>query len=305
MGEYSSRYLSSVGLTLFRCFCSEKRSNSKYRYLAPSTLSYYKDALLDPITLFLRTRHFCTLKRKEIGQREMLQKFHLTDQAIKAALQLYRFLIDIPLEDEISGTQLAVHVHRVLVGLLTSAPPTNIRAGGLFDLTLALRAYKGLKHGFGPATIASACCAMFQYGMRSIVVHIARLGSSTANYERIEKPEDGEEVVSDNIPTTDQKESMEERMPTLDECDPLDIDEEEIGALLESDLEHEVRLVSPTGTLENPPVDIPDSLAAPQNADTGNEEIEDPFLEFESDKDSPETPDTPDLTHVADDDLLK
>ena len=301
MGEYSSRNLSSARLTLFHRFCSEKRSNSKYRYLAPSTLSYYKDALVDPITLFLRTRHSCILKRKEIGQREMLQKFYLTDQAIKAALQLYRFLIDIPLEDEISGTQLAVHVHRVLVGLLTSAPPTNIRAGGLFDLTLALRAYKGPKHGFGPATIASACCAMFQYGMRSIVVHIARLGGSTANYERIEKPEDGEEVVLDNI-TTDQEESTEERVPTLDECDPLDIDEEEIGALLESDLEHEVRLVSPTGTLENPPVNIPDSSAAPQSADTGNEEIEDPFLEFE---DSPETPDTPDLTHVADDDLLK
>ena len=301
MGEYSSRNLSSARLTLFHRFCSEKRSNSKYRYLAPSTLSYYKDALVDPITLFLRTRHSCILKRKEIGQHEMLQKFYLTDQAIKAALQLYRFLVDIPLEDEISGTQLAVHVHRVLVGLLTSAPPTNIRAGGLFDLTLALRAYKGPKHGFGPATIASACCAMFQYGMRSIVVHIARLGGSTANYERIEKPEDGEEVVLDNI-TTDQEESTEERVPTLDECDPLDIDEEEIGALLESDLEHEVRLVSPTGTLENPPVNIPDSSAAPQSADTGNEEIEDPFLEFE---DSPETPDTPDLTHVADDDLLK
>jgi hypothetical protein len=212
----------------------------------------------------------------------MLQKFHLTNQAMKAALQLYQFFIDISLEDKISGTQLAVHVHRVLVGLLTSAPPTNIRAGGLFDLTLALRAYKGPKHGFGPTTIASACCAMFQYGMRSIVVHIARLGCSTINYERIEKLDDSEEVISDNIPTTDQEESMEERILTLDECDPLDIDEEEIGALLESNLEHKGQLVSPTGILENPPVDIPDSSAALQNADTGNKEIEDPFLEFEN-----------------------
>ena len=79
---------------------------------------------------------------------------------------------------------------------------------------------------------------MFQYGMRSIVVHIARLDGSTADYKRIEKP-DNEEVVSDNIPT-DQEESMEENIPTLDECNPLDIHEEEIDALLESDLEHEV-----------------------------------------------------------------
>jgi hypothetical protein len=130
------------------------------------------------------------------------------------------------------------------------------------------------------------------------MVHIARLGGGTANYKRIEKP-DSKEVVSNNIFTTNQEQNMEENMLNLDECDPLDIDEEEIGALLELDLEHEVQLVSLTGILENPLVDIPDSSAAPQK------EIEDLFLEFESDEDCPETPNTPDLIWVVDDDLLK
>ena len=298
MGERSSRIhlLFSTPTQLLFCFLfrSGKASRSKYRNLAPSTLMRYKNALFDPITLFLRARHMASFK-KQIGQVEMIKKFHLTPTAMHAAIGLYNFLVSVPLEDEIPGNQLRVHVHRVLVGLLTSSPPTEVRAGGLFDITLALRAYKGADHGFGAATIASAWCAMFQYGMRSIVVHIARLGGGKADYKKIEKPDD--EGVSDGHPTAaDTEESEEEMIPALDECDPTDIDEEEIDVLLESDLEQEAQLISQTGTPRSPVVNTP------KNTDTGNEEIEDPFLAFESSDDRPQAPD---FTQVKDDDLLK
>jgi len=79
---------------------------------------------------------------------------------------------------------------------------------------------------------------MFQYGIWSIMVYIARLGSGTVNYKRIKKL-DSEKVILNNI-STDQKESIEENIPTLDKYNPLDINKQKIDALLKSDLEHEV-----------------------------------------------------------------
>lgn len=229
----------------------------------------------------------------------MVKRFYLTKEAGASAIKLYKFLVSVPLEDEILGNQLRVHVHRVLVGILTSLPPTQVRAGGLVDLTLALRAYKGPQNGFGPTTIASACCAMLQYGMRSIVVHISRLGGGKADYEKIKEPTNGQ--ISDDICTNQEKRmNAEGNIPALEECDPTDLNEEEVDALLESEIEHEVQLASQTRSAEI----AASSLAYENTGDIGNEKIPDPFLDFENGDDSEEGLEAPDLTKVEDDALL-
>jgi len=56
--------------------------------------------------------------------------------------------------------------------------------------------------------------------------------------------------------------------------------------------------------LENPLINIPDSSAALQNANTSNKEIKNPFFKFENSEDHFETSETSDLTWVVDSMLM-
>ena len=70
------------------------------------------------------------------------------------------------------------------------------------------------------------------------MVHIARLGSGTTDYKRIEKP-DNKKIVTNNI-STNQKKSIGENILTLDKYNLLDMNEQKINMLLKLDLKHEI-----------------------------------------------------------------
>ena len=262
-----------------------------YRNLAPRTLSQYSDGLLDVISLFLRYRHVAALGKVDYGQSEI--NLHLDKRTRTAGLGLYDFLVSVECEDEIPRDELAVHIHRFLVHLLTSQAPSSERMGGLFDFVIALRSYIEPTQGFGPPTIASRYCSIFQYGLRTIVVHIARLGGGKNAYE-IEEP----------APTTGQ--SQEEMavdsdnsssLPDLEDCDPLDIDEGELDELIESEEEHGPIPASPTIPSISKDSSVNDAASAKR--------ILDPFLADAGDEEggSSEVPDH-DLNLMKKDDLL-
>ena len=263
-----------------------------YRNLAPKSKSYYRDGLFDPIALLLRYRHVASLGKVDYGQTEI--DLHLEKRVMHAVVSLYNFLIKVPSEEEIPRVELAVHVHRVLVHLLTSQAPSSERVGGPLDFVMVLRSYIGPEQGFGPPTIASRYCCMLQYGLRTIVVHIARLGGGENAY-KIEEPapttEQPQETAVDSsssktgIPLTD-----------LEDCDPLDIGEGELDQLMESEEAH--------GPI---PSILKDSLlddAAPV------ERILDPFLADVGDEENgsiskdQECSEVPDFTSMKKDNLL-
>lgn len=107
---------------------------------------------------------------------------HLSRQAVSAMNQLYSFLIKVAEDEEIPQNELAIHVHLLLLGILTSQASSRIKVGSLFEFVTALRTYFGSERGFRPASLPSKMCSMFAYGMRTIVVHASRLGGGHVPY---------------------------------------------------------------------------------------------------------------------------
>ena len=255
-----------------------------YRDLAPKSMARYRDSLWEPVALLLRYRLVLKSGKVDYGQGHI--NLHLEKHATHAAVRLYNFLVNISSEEEIPRDILAVHVHQVLVCLLTSQAPSSERIGGLFDLVMALKSYMGPDQGFGPPSIASSYCAMLQYGLRTIVIHIARLGGIENAFKILELPV--------AVPTTELTQQLLEQTLLLDEdvevtpradlenCDPLDIGEGELNQLVESEMELAPTAYSRRTTpslLEDPLLRVPaltltERILDPFLLDTGDEENE-------------------------------
>lgn len=85
------------------------------------------------------------------------------------------------LEQESSHKELAKYVHQLLTALLTGQGQSYRKIHGPFEYVLVLAMY--VKNGnFHEPIAISRYCAMQQYVMRVIVVHIMRLGGLEADY---------------------------------------------------------------------------------------------------------------------------
>jgi hypothetical protein len=107
----------------------------------------------------------------------------LTRDVKQAVSQLYNFLIALPNQEdsEVDRPELAKHIHRLLTAILTEQGPSYRKVDGVFDHVLVLAMY--MENGnFHEPDYISPYCAIIQYCMRVIVVHIARLGGLQADY---------------------------------------------------------------------------------------------------------------------------
>lgn len=245
------------------------------------------------------------LLQKDIGQGTMTKKFYLSTRAGKAFMALYDFIIKTPLDQEFSEVDIGVHVHRVLCGLIMSITPAAVRAGGLFDIAIALRAYRGSKIKFGPPEIAAGYCAMQQFGMRSVVVHIARLLGDNNDYTIVPKPveEEPEAIMEESRDEDDEKDKDGDQ----DEDGDGDLETiDDVADLLLSNLEDSLLLLKDAAN-------TPETASVVSSKDSGGSTGEvgpmalDPFEDLYGDhvnKDQPVDSDMEDGTGNNDDKLI-
>jgi hypothetical protein len=290
--------------------------------LAPTTLKDYKDAIYDSVALLLRYKHVIVCRKVDVGQRrrgkedEMEIDLHLSSQAVSAMNQLYSFLIKVKEDEEIPQNELAIHVHLLLLGMLTSQASSRIKVGSLFEFVTALRTYLGPERGFRPASLPSKMCSMFAYGMRTIVVHASRLGGGHVPYLKpiIEKshktvvagadavrPADGilelEELVEDEGEDgeDEDEEGEEEEEDALDLCiGPEDVTQAQM---------HRLAVAADLAQVHMTPVDKPNSSR--HDEDPEDELIPDPYADdnYTADATSDTNPVDP-FTEMLKDDLL-
>lgn len=95
-----------------------------------------------------------------------------------------------PLEKEIDLTMLGTLVHRVLVSMLTTQCKVIDRIGHIFDITVPMALYNG-DGIYRSALCATRYCAQMQYCLRSVVVHVVRLGGPCEPFTSFEIPATG------------------------------------------------------------------------------------------------------------------
>jgi hypothetical protein len=153
------------------------RTKSKYRDLSLQTISHYRDPLFLTISLLLWYNFQCERKHPLVN-RVNLGLTGAIKQAVKA---LYAFVRPLGEEEDICQEGLGEHVHRLLTALLISQQPVTEKIGGPLEYTFVLAMYLG-QGKFRQAPQLSKFCAMLQYCLRTIVVHIVRLGSLNTDY---------------------------------------------------------------------------------------------------------------------------
>ena len=108
-------------------------------------------------------------------------KFPLTKSLQMSRNELYEFLMSTPLEKEVDPAALGALVHKILIAILTAQCKVTDRIGHIFDITVPMTLYKG--NGiYRSASCATKYCAQMQYCLRTVVVHIVRLGGPLAPY---------------------------------------------------------------------------------------------------------------------------
>ncbi len=86
-----------------------------------------------------------------------------------------------PLDEEIDYARLGDLVHKLSISLLTAKCRVGDQIGHIFDITVPMALYKG--NGiYQTALCATRYCAQMQYCLRSVVIHIARLGGPYGAY---------------------------------------------------------------------------------------------------------------------------
>jgi len=282
-----------------------------YRLLAPPTLVEYKDGLYNSVALLLRHRHVLACGKVDVGQRlqkggkEMQVDLHLSDNAKDAVNDIYSFLTEVKEDDEISQGDLAIHVHRLLVGLLTSQTQSDVKTGSLFEFVMALKSYRGPEKGFGGASIPSRMCSILTYGLRTIVVHVARLGGGTVPYiepnveeRKATAPHTSSSHFPDEIPDLENLDEDEE-IDEEEEGDDGDVQEpDQINqALMQkmqtlaADAEEEdpassvsLTVVIPPDAMEEDDEPIPDPYTSDVGSDSPNANpVLDPFAGMQQD----------------------
>jgi len=177
----------------------------------------YRKALFDPLCLLMWSWN-AAAHAKPVASR-VGDFLHLNKNAKKAAKALYDFLTTGGSED-FPREKLAALVHELLVLLLVSQTDTTHIVGGPFDIALILSAYIPSSQTYGPPTIPNRYCAWLQYDMRSIAVHLIRLGG----FDRVYKP--FEPMVA-NMDSTDDW-GLDDGDDDAPPKDPLDLCEEDM-----------------------------------------------------------------------------
>ena len=187
----------------------------------PSTMLTYRKALFDPLCLLMWSWNAAAHK-KPVASR-VSDFLHLNKHAKKAAKALYDFLT-IEGSEDFPREKLAALVHELLVVLLVSQTDTTHIVGGPFDIALILSAYIPSSQTYGPATIPNRYCSWLQYDMRSIAVHLIRLGGFDRVYKTFVPAVTSASMDSADDLSLDDDDDDDDAPPK----DPLDLHEEDM-----------------------------------------------------------------------------
>jgi hypothetical protein len=128
-----------------------------------------------------------------------------------------------PLEKDIDLITLGVLVHGVLVSMLTAQCKVIDRIGHIFDVTVPMALYNG-DGIYRSASCATRYCAQMQYCLRTVVVHIVRLGGPSELFTFFEIPATAI-LPNEDFTVTDHGEDSEsldlEELEVVDDLYPL------------------------------------------------------------------------------------
>lgn len=116
-------------------------------------------------------------------------------------------------------------MHTLLVALLVSQTGTEHIVGGPFDIALIISAYFPGSNTYKPATAPNRYCAWMQYVMRSILVHLMRLGGFKKGYMPYECDE-SDPSVSGSAEDASSADEVDAPTPANAPSGPLDLDED-------------------------------------------------------------------------------
>ena len=171
------------------------------------------------IACLLRLKFRCDQGHKLPGN----IKFPFTKSLQKSRNELYEFLSSTSLEEEVDPVVLGVLVHKLLISMLTAQSKVSERVGHIFDITVPMALYKG-NSMYRSASCATRYCAQLQYCLRTVVVHIVRLGGPLAPYIQFESTDTKVDLNEDScIENTDELEQSQdlEELDVVDDLYPL------------------------------------------------------------------------------------
>jgi hypothetical protein len=157
------------------------------------------------------------MKRPLVG----LIDLGLTPAIKRAVKALYNFLVSVPEDDDLSQETLGKHAHHLLACLLVCQHPVSKKVGGPLEYAFMLSMYLG-HQTFQQASRLSKFCAMSQYCLRSILVHIVRLGGLDKCFVAL----DDEDWMMDDEQINDQRDKVDNLLFPPDLEFPVDLSEE-------------------------------------------------------------------------------
>ncbi len=146
-------------------------------------------------------------------------KFPFTKSLLKSRNELYEFLMSTPLETEVDPAALGALVHKFLIATLTAQCKVTDGIGHIFDITVPMTLYAG-NGMYRSASCATKYCAQTQYCLRTVVVHIVRLGGPHILFESMDR--EGARDLNENSPIENGEELEQgEDLEGLDVVDDL------------------------------------------------------------------------------------
>ena len=192
-------------------------TNSEFRDLSDGSYQHYYYPLLHSVAFLLRLRFRCD--RGDCLPDNF--KVPFTQSLRTSRNELYKFLMSAPLEKDIDLITLGVLVHGVLVSMLTAQCKVIDRIGHIFDITVPMALYNG-DGTYRSASCATKYCAQMQYCLRSVVVHIVRLGGPSDPFTFFEIPATAILSNEDFTVTDHSEESLDlEELEVVDDLYPL------------------------------------------------------------------------------------
>jgi len=126
-------------------------------------------------------------------------------------------------DDDLDIDVLGLHVHRLLVSLLMAPSSVEKKLGHILDITIPMAVYKA--HGvYRSAATATKVCCSGQFCLRSILVHVVRLGGPGKHYQPL-KSEPGSS--SDKAASADSQDGETEGEGDDDEDEDGDEDQDD------------------------------------------------------------------------------